>query len=137
MTLTANAANKYELGDIQEHPAAAAAMIYKGAATSMTSGNGVVHHLVAGDWFSGFAERQCDNTGGAAGDKRCRVITKGQIQANVIGASNLSDWGSPVYMSDENTFTLTATDNTAIGTVTRWVSGTTCIVDFDVLRHFA
>jgi hypothetical protein len=36
-----------------------------------------------------------------------------------------------VYASDDNTFTLTATSNSLIGYVSRWVSTGVAIVEFD------
>ena len=131
-TLAADKARAFELGDIQELPMIAADIIYEGAAVG-DNGSGLARPLVATDPFLGFAERTADNSAGAASAKNVRVRTRGQVQLTVVGASSAADVSETVYASDDDTFTLTSTSNTAIGKVSRWVSGTTCIVAFEAL----
>jgi len=131
-TLAADKARAFELGDIQELPMIAADIIYEGAAVG-DNGSGLARPLVATDPFLGFAERTVDNSAGAASAKNVRVRTRGQVQISVVGASSAADVSETVYASDDDTFTLTSTSNTAIGKVSRWVSGTTCIVAFEAL----
>lgn len=131
-TLAADKARAFELGDIQELPMIAADIIYEGAAVG-DNGSGLARPLVATDPFLGFAERTVDNSAGAASAKNVRVRTRGQVQLSVVGASSAADVSETVYASDDDTFTLTSTSNTAIGKVSRWVSGTTCIVAFEAL----
>lgn len=131
MTLAANEPRTYEGGERNEHPVVAADIIYEGAAGG-DNGSGYARPLVAGDPFLGFAEAKADNSSGAAGDIRCRFIEKGKVVIPVTGASALTDRLSKVYASDDNTFTLVAGSNTLIGVVHRWVTGTTCVVEFNV-----
>ena len=131
-TLAADKARAFALGDIQELPMIAADIIYEGAAVG-DNGSGLARPLVATDPFLGFAERTADNSAGAASAKNVRVRTRGQVQLTVVGASSAADVSETVYASDDDTFTLTSTSNTAIGKVSRWVSGTTCIVAFEAL----
>lgn len=134
-TLAANKARAYELGEIGEHPVAAAARIFEGCAVGLTAGT--ARKLVAADKFLGFALQEADNTAGAAGAINVRVRRKGMVEASVAGASNLSV-GLPVYMSDDDDFTLTVTANSKVGFVARHVSGATCVVYFDAdLANYA
>lgn len=130
-TLAVNKPRAYELGDIQEYPVIAADIIYEGAAVG-ENGSGYARPLQAGDPFLGFAERIVDNSAGAAGDKRVRVKRKGQVQLAVSGASAITANDGPlVYASDDDTFTLTATSNSPIGRISRWIESGVAVVDFD------
>lgn len=131
-TLAADKARNFELGDLQELPMIGSDIIYEGAAVG-DNGSGLARPLVAADPFLGFAERTADNSAGAASALRVRVRTRGQVQLAVTGAASAADVSETVYASDDDTFTLTAGSNTAIGKVSRWVSGTTCIVAFEAL----
>lgn len=107
-------------------------IIYEGAAVG-DNASGYARPLVALDPFLGFANKRCDNSAGAAGAKRVNVLTKGQVELAVVGATGVGDIGDTVYASDDATFTKTSTGNTAIGKIADWVSGTTCIVEFEAL----
>lgn len=131
-TLAADKARNFELGDLQDLPMIASDIIYEGAAVG-DNGSGLARPLVAADPFLGFAERTADNSAGAASALRVRVRTRGQVQLAVTGAASAADVSETVYAADDDTFTLTAGSNTAIGKVSRWVSGTTCIVAFEAL----
>ena len=130
-TLAADTARKYSLGEIEEYPVIATDIIFEGSAVGENA-SGYSRPLVAADPFQGFAEAQVDNSAGAAGALNVRVKTRGRIEIAVVGASAVTANDRPaVYASDDDTFTLTATSNSLIGYVSRWISGTTCIVEFD------
>ncbi len=128
MALALNTPRNYYLGDFTDLPASAV-HIYEGAAIGLTSG--YARGLVAGDVFQGFADRECDNSAGSAGDLNVKVRRSGYVELAVTGASAVTDAGSPVYASADGTFTLTASTNSYIGIVEKWVSSTTCIVRFE------
>jgi len=118
----------YEIGTQNELPVIASDIIYQGAAVG-DNALGYVRPLVAGDAFRGFAIEDTDNSTGAAGDKKSKLYTEGKVVLTVVGASAVTDVGSSVYATDDNTFTLApSTPASYIGTVFRWVSSTTCIV---------
>lgn len=127
-TLAANKPRKMEIGDRNEFPVVASDIIYAGAAVSLNSGN--AQPLVGAQPFAGFAEAKADNSTGAAGDVKVRVIERGKIEVPVVGATGITNVGASVYASDDDTFTLTSTSNALIGTVARHVSGTTCVVAY-------
>jgi hypothetical protein len=133
-TLAADKSRAYELGDIQELPVVATDIIYEGAAVG-DNASGYARPLVAADPFLGFAESKVDNSAGAAGDKNVRVRVRGQIVLSVTGVTGVGDVGETVYASDDDTFTLTSTSNTAIGKVARYISGTAVVVAFEALPH--
>lgn len=92
----------------------AAATIYNGAA--LTHSSGARTNLTAGDTFVGFADDGLDNSS-AAGSRydTIPVVEEGELQGvSVTGASGTGDIGSNVYMSDNNTFTKTSTNNSTI-----------------------
>lgn len=118
------------LGEHFDLPVVAADIIYEGAAVG-ENGAGYFRPLVAGDPFAGFADRRCDNSAGAAGAERVRVRYRGRTILSVVGVTAVTDEGATVYASDDDTFTLTSTDNSAIGKITRYISGTTVEVYFE------
>ena len=118
------------LGDLQDLPMIAADIIYEGAAVG-ENGSGYFRPLVAADPFAGFAERTVDNSAGAAGAVNVRVKPRGRVILPVVGVTAVTDEGATVYASDDDTFTLTSTSNSAIGKITRYISGTTVEVYFE------
>jgi len=111
-------------------PVVASDIIYGGAAVG-ENGSGYFRPLVAVDPFAGFALLRADNSAGSAGDVNVHVRAKGIAILDVTGVTAVTDEGSTVYASDDNTFTLTSTSNTAIGKIIRYISGTTCEVYFE------
>lgn len=137
VTLATDTARTYQLGDLEDYPAVATDIIYEGAAVGENAA-GYARPLVALDPFLGFCVENCDNSAGAAGDRLVKVKTRGKAVLDVVGASAITaNDRPPVYAVDDNSFTLTATGNTKIGYVQRWVSGTQCVVEFDALRVLA
>lgn len=128
-TLAKNAPRKLAGGEINEHPVIASDIIYEGAGVGDNAA-GYVRPLVAGDNFRGFAEAKVDNSAGAAGDKRVRVMEKGKLQVAISGLV-ITDVDQPVYMSDDDVFTLVAVGNSYIGTVHRFVSSGIAVVVFN------
>lgn len=99
-------------------PAIAADVIYEGAACGESGTTGTYRPLVAADAFGGFADRQCDNSAGAANDRQIRVRSRGRVELIVAGVTDLTAQGDTVYASDDDTFTLTSSSAfTQIGKV--------------------
>ena len=129
-TLTKNTPRVYEVSTWSEYPVIASDIIFEGAAVGENTA-GYSRPLEAGDVFQGFAKEKADNSTGAAGAINVTVRTKGKIQANITGVAITANDRPAVYMSDDDTFTLTATSNSLIGYVSRWVSSGVVIVEFD------
>jgi len=136
-TLAKNQPRAFEEGEINDLPVIANDIIYEGAAVGESSTTGTFRPLAAGDNFAGFATRKADNTavGAAAGDVNVNVKQKGKIQLSVVGVTGVTDEGSTVYASDDDTFTLSSTGNSAIGKIIRYVTGTTVIVAFEAVSR--
>lgn len=132
MALGANTPVVRELGDINTLLVKAATKIYEGAAIG-DDGAGYSRGLVAGDKFRGFAISQADNSAGAAGAVNVQAWCCGKVQL-AIGSLAITDVGKDVYASDDGTFTLTATSNSRIGSVHRFVSTGIGIVEFDAVE---
>ncbi len=114
----------------EEYPVIASDIIYRGAAVG-ENGSGYARPLVAADRFLGFAYQQADNSAGAAGAINVKVYTKGTIELPIASIAITANDRPVVYASDDDTFTLTASTNTPIGTVRRWVRTGVALVAFD------
>lgn len=128
-TLAKDTPRVYELGDNSHYPVIAADIIYEGAAVGL-DGSGDARPLVAGDKFVGFCRAKADNSAGAAGAILVDVKVSGQIQLAVAAAA-ATDVGKAVYASDDNVFVLTASTNSKIGVIKRYVSAGVAVVAFD------
>src|SRR5688500_11193429 len=132
-TLAVDKPRPYELTgghpDYNELPCVATDIVYNGAAVGESTTTGTFRPLVAGDTFGGFCIERCDNSAGAAGDKLIKVLQSGVAWLTVTGGDNINDYDVTVYASDDDTFVLTATANSAIGKVKRYDSATgKCLV---------
>lgn len=118
--------------DFIEVSVKASTTLYKGQALEDDSGNGVADALTGGGTFIGFAEAKCDNSAGAAGDKRVRVRTRGIVRdLAVTGISAVTDFGITVYATADNTFTTNGSGASSIGKVVRYVASGYADVEFE------
>lgn len=130
-TLATDKQRPFELGDLNSLPMVATDIIYEGAAVGIEAASGNARPLTAGDAFAGFCIQNADNATGSAGGVRVQVKTHGEVQLPVTNVA-ATDIGKPVYASDDDTFVLTATGNSYIGKVKRFVSTGVAVVAFDV-----
>lgn len=128
-TLAANKPRAYELGQRNEFPVIASDIIYEGAAVGLVDATGHARPLVSGDRFVGFAESNADNSSGGAAAINVRTIEAGKTQVPISGAA-IADIGSPVYATDDDTFTLSPLGS-FVGFVERFVSSGVVIVEFN------
>jgi hypothetical protein len=103
-----------------EYPVKAATKIFEGIFVG-DDGAGASRGLVAGDPFKGMSLRQADNLLGLVGAANVKVRRSGFVKIAVAGLV-VTDEGADVYASDDNTATLTASTNTRIGYVDRFIS---------------
>jgi len=129
-TLAADKPREFLLGELAEYPVIASDIIYEGAAVGENA-SGYARPLVAQDPFLGFAQRTVDNSAGAAGAKTVVVKRKGVIKLPISGLAITANDRPKVYASDDDTFTLTSTSNTLIGTVLQWIETGYAYVEFD------
>lgn len=123
-TLAVDTPRVFELGDINELTSSTA--IYEGAFVGAVKANGTAAAgtmAISTHSFAGVAERGCASGG------TVRLRTRGKTVMPVTGASAASV-GAIVYMSDDNTLTLTASTNVPVGYVSRHISSTSCLVEF-------
>lgn len=134
-TLAADTVRTFEIGDVQEYLVVASDIIYQHAAVGLVDATGHARPLTSADRFVGFAEQRVDNSAGAAAAKRVRVASRGKIQLSISGVE-LQDVAaqSPVYASDDDTFSLNPADGQFVGFVSRYVDTDTAIVTFDAER---
>lgn len=132
LPLTPDIPRRYEFGDVNEFSVKPDVFIAEGAAVSVDS-EGYAKPLQPGEseHFVGFAEQAVDMSTGGHLERTVRVKSAGKIQLDVPDA-NYSHLHATVYASGENSFTLAAESNTAIGKIYRVENDGTCIVSFAV-----
>lgn len=114
MALTANReVSRFVDQEMRTFKVADSAHIFKGALVGLTAG-GYARPLVAGDAFIGIAYEERDNSAGSDGDLECRVITIGDFEHALSGAS-VAHVGRPVFASADNVLTFTAAGNSYVG----------------------
>lgn len=131
-TLAADVARPFEQGERNHMGVIAADIIYEGAAVG-DNGSGYARPLVAGDPFRGFAVEKADNSAGLVNAVKVWLRQVGRVELSISGLA-VTDVGKPVYASDDATFTLTATSNSYIGRVIRYVSSGVGVVEFDASK---
>lgn len=110
------------------HPVKAATHIYQHSFVG-DDGSGGARGLVAGDPFLGVANKEADNTVGAAaaGSIQVQVRRDESVKLTVSGVA-VTDIGARVYASADDTATLTAGSNSYIGYVEKYIAANTAQV---------
>jgi len=131
-TLAADKSRIFEIDGYNDLPVIASDIIYEGAAVG---DNGTNQHrpLAAGDTFKGFAETTVDNSTGAAAAKNVRVRSRGRVQIPIT-SFDVTDVDKPVYMTDDDTFSLTQSTNSFVGRAVRFIATGTTMLAFDADR---
>jgi hypothetical protein len=134
-TLAVNTPRDLVLGEIAEYPMIANDIIYEGAAVGLVKATGHARPLTSVDKFVGFADSNYDNTvsPATAAAINCRVISKGIVKLSVTGAV-ITDYGQPVYATDDNAFVFTPVGGQYIGRVWGFVSAGVVEVKFDAIH---
>jgi hypothetical protein len=106
--------------------------LYAGAlVVSRADGYANISADAAGDKFEGIVLRKVTGDTSATPNPEAEIDASGPTleAVSVTGAAAQSDVNSLVYLTSDDTLTLSATTNLkAVGRVTRWYSGTTCDV---------
>lgn len=129
MALTKNTPIKEVLGDYIDLPLYRGIHAYEGAMLFLRA-DGYVTNAAGGLKFLGHCDAEADNTNGNDGDLAVRIRRGNyRLQVTLTGVA-LTDVGLPVYASDDGTLTTTATSNSLVGRIVRYVAANTCIVEF-------
>jgi hypothetical protein len=121
MTLTANReVDHYVDQELRSYRVAGGVHVFKGGFVGI-GGNGYARPLVAGDLCAGLAYEEADNTAGSDGDVSVRVMTLGDFEHDLIGAT-LSDIGRPVFAGSDDGLTFSTGSGSFVGYVQDWVS---------------
>lgn len=119
-----------------EHVVKSGVQIHAGGAVAIELATGLAYIPVGTDTaevFVGFADESVLGDG----SKRVRVRSQGVVEVAVTGVNSGDDVKKPVYMVDDDSFSLTNSGNDlACGRVFQHDSGTLCRVAFsaDALR---
>lgn len=121
----------YSEGEIVEYSVAASTRIFAGAFVAIDA-NGWAVRVVGGtanQKFVGVAVETADNSTGANGDKRVKVLRRHGAVVERIGSSlSQASVGLIAYAADDNNITTTAGTNTAVGRIVEFLSPTLCRV---------
>ncbi|MFN3690405.1 MAG: hypothetical protein ACK4UU_05700 [Fimbriimonadales bacterium] len=105
-------------GVLVAYPVKANVTIWKGALVCVDSTGYLIPASDAANLrFVGVAFESVDNTGGANGSKRCRVIKRGSFVYNRSGAYTQADVGATVRALSDNEVAKSSTNNIVVGTV--------------------
>lgn len=105
----------YDGNHVSKYPMEASSTIYQGSAVG-DNGSGYAQALAAGDPFLGFCALNQATGGSAAGAVKVEIIEEGYLHnVSVTNGTAQSLAGDTVYMSDDDTFTVASTSNSAIG----------------------
>ena len=116
---------------VNSQPVDAAVIIYAGSAVGQNPATGGNRQLATGgaDVFAGFARDNVDNSLGVLGDKDVELDVNRQVVLDVVGLVATTPIGTSVYAIDGDSFTLTSTSNTLIGTIKRRIAGIQAVVE--------
>jgi hypothetical protein len=118
----------YQEGVEMEYPVAAT-KIYAGSLVCLNaSGYAAPGADTANFKFVGVAQEYVDNSAGSAGDKTVRVRRKGIFYFGASGMA-ITDVGTAVNVSDDQTVAKTTTNSIACGKIAKFVSATEVGVD--------
>ena len=107
-------------------------IIYRGALCTINAAGFLAPAgLAVSEVFAGVAEETVDNSGGSAGDLRCKVKTEGRYLLEGAGFAQ-GDVGVVVYASDDQTVTKTAGTSAPVGQIDEFVSATQVWVKLSV-----
>ena len=109
-------------GSYADHPVLNAVKIYEGAIVSITAAGYAKGYAGTDVFFAGIADRQADNSAGAAGDIKVRVRRDIHTRVMDLSGAALADVGDAVYASDDGTLTKTATSNLYVGIIEAFLS---------------
>jgi len=125
--LANNEPREKELGTINNLPCKAATRIFYGSMVGQEAASGYCRTLVAGDLYIGMANAESNNLAGSDGEKSVLLEEVSSLEVPIAGALITTPMGTKVYASDGNTWTLTSTANSEVGTFARY-GASVCLV---------
>lgn len=118
MALSANKAREFSpmsYTDTVYAPVNGADTIYQGGAVGLDASGYAIPLTTSAVAFVGFSREEADNSAGADGAIECEILPRGVIHGVTVTGASQALIGDSVYMSDDDTFTMTAGSNIKIG----------------------
>jgi hypothetical protein len=116
-------------GKLQAYPLYQAIHAYEGSLIFKRS-DGYVTNVAGGNVFLGHAYAEANNANGGDGALEVFVRTGNYFAKAAVASLAITDLGSPVYASDDGTLVLTASGNSRVGRVAKFISTGIGIVEF-------
>jgi hypothetical protein len=116
---------------MRQYPVVAADVCYKGGFAGIDPA-GYVKPFEPGDLFVGIFNGTVDNSAGTAGAKTADVITGGDFEFTLTGAT-LDDIGKPVFATDDATLAFSGHPDAFVGKVINYMTTNTALIR---LRQF-
>jgi hypothetical protein len=129
---TANRWDKRQVGDVRQYgiEGSATANLFKGSAIVLdTGGYAIAGVNTAGHRFVGVAQEQVHQTATAADGTNTVNVWRRGLFSFVYSGGAITDIGQPVWLTDDQTVSLTQTNVGPIGKIVDFISATECIVD--------
>lgn len=118
-------------GDYAAYPVKGGSKIYAGSMVAMgVDGYAVPGSDTAGLKFLGISREYVDNTTGADGGLTVTVWRRGCFELSASGMTK-ANVGDAVYMADDQTVGLTATNNISCGKISEFNSAASVYVDIE------
>lgn len=132
MAVTANQRIKAQSpGRLRSHPVVASKHLYAGTIAYLTAGGYMTDVIAAGaNVFAGIVKAEVDNSAGASGDLTAEVWTQGDFELTGSGLTQ-ADEGDLMYGVDNYAFNATATAQSLIGRLARYISATKGVIAID------
>lgn len=137
-TLAVDSPQVLVTGDMNSVPVITADTVFEGAMVGIEAATGHGRPLVAGDIFAGHSIFKVVNELGLVGGEKDIRLRSGRYRllCTLTGVA-ITDVGAPVYASDDDTLTKTATSNSYVGRISRYVKANTAEIEFDALKPIA
>ncbi|MBA7613755.1 hypothetical protein ES703_21011 [subsurface metagenome] len=137
MALTVDSPQVLVTGDMNSVPIIKEDTIFEGAMVGREAATGHGRPLTAGDIFLGHSIFKVVNELGLVGAEKEVRLRTGRYRMLCALAAAITDVGAAVYASDDDTLTKTATSNSYVGRISRYVSATKVEIEFETLQPIA
>lgn len=121
--------------DKAAYPVAAGIKIPAGTLFFITTAGFATNVIAAGaNFVGGVATKTVDNSSGSAGDLWVEGYTQGQFRMTASGLAQ-TNVKEKIYAVDNDTLSLTSTNQTYVGWIVEYISATECIFDLDTYNQ--
>jgi len=135
MAMTYNIPIQEHLGKYLDYAVKTGVKIFQGALVGLEAASGFARPLVAGDALLGHSMDEYDNTDGADGDIKAKVLAgdaaKGYLLTVLVDGVVVTSINAAVFASDDGTLSLTdGGSDSEVGKVANYIEDGKAVVQF-------